>query len=178
MKSRVTGFNIYLLALLLAAGCSSLDSDKKIKPPREHGKEATRISFHVEMSPTDTEHVVQVPIFRASPTMLSVSRSPVLHEGYIAHAAVVESQGVFEIRIEFDHTGLMLLDNISSSYRGHHLAVFSEFGDNRWLAAPLLDHRITDGVFTFAPDATRAEAERIVRGLNNVAKEWQTKKNE
>ena len=39
----------------------------------------------------------------------------------------------------------------------------------RWLAAPRISQRIKDGVLVFTPDATREEAERIVRGLNNVA---------
>ena len=34
---------------------------------------------------------------------------------------------------------------------------------------PRIATRITDGVLAFTPDATRAEAERIVRGLNNAA---------
>ena len=33
----------------------------------------------------------------------------------------------------------------------------------------MIAQRIPDGYFTFTPDATRAEAQRIVRGLNNVA---------
>ena len=44
------------------------------------------------------------------------------------------------------------------------------FGELRWLAAPILQQRIRDGLLVFTPDATREEAERIVRGLKNVAK--------
>jgi hypothetical protein len=33
----------------------------------------------------------------------------------------------------------------------------------------LIRQRIADGVLVFTPDATRAEAERIVSGLNRVA---------
>ena len=36
---------------------------------------------------------------------------------------------------------------------------------------------ISNGRFVFAPDATREEAERIVRGLNNMAKKLKTKDN-
>jgi hypothetical protein len=48
--------------------------------------------------------------------------------------------------------------------------VFCKFGrDPRWLAAPQITKHLSAGVFTFTPDATREEAERIVTGLNNVA---------
>ena len=42
-----------------------------------------------------------------------------------------------------------------------------------WLAAPMTNKRISDGVLVFTPDASREEADRIVLGLNNVAKEAQ-----
>ena len=42
--------------------------------------------------------------------------------------------------------------------------------DYRWLAAPVISHRISDGVLVFTPDATREEAEEIALGLNNVSK--------
>lgn len=37
-----------------------------------------------------------------------------------------------------------------------------------WLAAVLIRDRISNGVFRFTPDASHAEAVRIVRGLRNV----------
>jgi hypothetical protein len=46
--------------------------------------------------------------------------------------------------------------------------------DCRWLAAPVISHRIGDGVLVFTPDATREEAEEIALGLNNVAKKTHT----
>ena len=44
----------------------------------------------------------------------------------------------------------------------------SQFGEMRWLAAPMITRQIQDGIFVFTPDASREEAERIVRGVNNV----------
>jgi hypothetical protein len=56
---------------------------------------------------------------------------------------------------------------------GRRLVIFSEFGkklsQNRWLAAPLIQRRIENGLLVFTPDATRAEAEEIAAGLNRVA---------
>jgi hypothetical protein len=37
-----------------------------------------------------------------------------------------------------------------------------------WLAAVLIRQRISNGLFRFTPDASRAEGNRIVRGLRNV----------
>jgi len=40
----------------------------------------------------------------------------------------------------------------------------------RWLAAPLINRRMADGMITFTPDASREETEKFVEGLNNSAK--------
>jgi hypothetical protein len=52
---------------------------------------------------------------------------------------------------------------------GRRVAIWSKWTEGRWLAAPQVRKPIEDGYIAFAPDATREEAERIVRGLNNVA---------
>ena len=53
------------------------------------------------------------------------------------------------------------------------LAIAAQFGEKevqmRWLAAPVIRKRVTDGILAFTPDASREETELIVRGLNNVA---------
>jgi hypothetical protein len=55
------------------------------------------------------------------------------------------------------------------SKQGRRVAVWSKWTEGRWLAAPQVMKPIEDGVLVFAIDGTREEAERIVRGLNNVA---------
>jgi hypothetical protein len=45
----------------------------------------------------------------------------------------------------------------------------------RWLGAPFIGSSITRGVLIFTPNATRAEAEQVVEGLNNVAKKFKKK---
>ena len=57
------------------------------------------------------------------------------------------------------------------STRGRRLVIYCNFEDSRWLAAPVIREPIKDGLLTFTPDATREECERIVEGLNNVARE-------
>jgi hypothetical protein len=50
------------------------------------------------------------------------------------------------------------------------VVVWARADEARWIAAPKMQYRITNGLFVFTPDTTHEEAERIVRGLNNVAK--------
>lgn len=171
-----------MTVILVVSGCahnksaSKTSAEKPPKPKKSLFKEATQISFHCEMNPDGTDRCVQAQIYRANPMTITVDRSPALHEGFIERADLIEFMGTYAIRIKFDSTGTLLLDNITNSHRGRHLAIFCHFTDARWIAAPLITHRISDGVFVFTPDASREEAERIVRGLNNVAKAIQPKK--
>lgn len=159
-------FNIYLLlALALAAcGCQTNKEDKEL----------STIRVHLQTVPEIMDFSKTVPIFRAHPVMVTIDTSPFLTEANVAKAEVVDVLGGFELRIEFDRQGTWILENYSASNPGKHYAVFSQFGktsaESRWLAAPIFSRRISNGVLTFTPDATRAEAERIAIGLNNVAK--------
>ena len=77
--------------------------------------------------------------------------------------------GGFSIVLRFDFHGKLALEHASTAYKGNRIAIHAQFPERRWLAAPRVSTRITDGVITFTPDATREEAELIVQGLNNVA---------
>ena len=81
--------------------------------------------------------------------------------------------GGFAIEIQFDENGTWLLEQYSAANPGGHFAIFGQWGDKlangRWLAAPLITRRIADGVLAFTPDCSRAEADQLVPGLNNVA---------
>jgi preprotein translocase subunit SecD len=165
--SRVA-FNLYLLLVLLAVGSCATTPAKQ--EARKHRKEASTLLLHVEVNADQTGQNWSVPILRDNPIMVTVTRNPFVDVASVEHASVIDQPGGgFAIKIQFDRHGTLLLENITGSYPNHRIAVFSQFSDARWLAAPLITHRITDGVFVFTPDATREEAERIVRGLNNVA---------
>jgi hypothetical protein len=170
MKIPHSAFNIYLSLLLspfliLQIGCKTTEQKKK-------DKEASTLSFHLEVNHDGTPYNSTVPVYRANPIQVSASRDAFLDEGYIESASVVDVDkvGGFGIRIQFDPHGRMVLENVTISNKGQRIVIFSTFGQARWLAAPLITHRISDGVFVFTPDASREEAERIVLGLNNVIK--------
>lgn len=163
MASRLWRFNAYLLAVLFCAGCQTF---KK--------KEATTLRVHLEVTADGTEKNKPVPVYRQNPTFVNVQEDPFLNEGNVSNASVVEALGSFQIMIQLDRRGTWLLEQYSTAHRGRRIAIFSQFGEARWLAAPLMQRRISDGLLVFTPDATREESERIVRGLNNVAKKAQS----
>ena len=154
-------------AALLACGCASTEEEKK-------DELVSTLRIHVEASGTPSDFCVRVPVSRESPVMVTVDKEPFLSEADVTEARLVEVAGGFDLQIQFDHHGSLLLEQYTTSNPGRRLAIFSLFGktpaDHRWLAAPAVSRRITSGTITFTPDASRAETERIALGLNNVAK--------
>ena len=168
MRTPVSRFNIYLcagvIALVATCGCQSVGGKK----------EASTLRLHLEVTPDGTDRSTPVPIYRESPIYVNVEKAPFLDEGAVAKASVVEVMGGFSIFIQFDRRGSWLLEQYTVANKGRRIGVFSQFGQTRWLAAPIISKPIADGAFVFTPDATREEADRIVRGLNNVAKKVQS----
>jgi preprotein translocase subunit SecD len=170
-------FNIYLcaaLALVLACGCRSPKSpdDKAGKTDSKEKKEVSTVSLHMEADPDGISDVVPVSIYRSAPIEVSMTKEPFLDSRDLEEAKLIdEPGGLFSIRLRFNWEGAAILDSTTSSNPGRRIGVYGDFKEKRWLASPIIRQRISDGVITFTPDATREEAERIVRGLNNVAKE-------
>jgi hypothetical protein len=177
MKIRFGSFNRYLpwalLAILFASACETT-GDKK-SDGQKKAKEATTLRLHIEVNPDGTDHSGPVPIFRERPVLVNIHKEFFLNEGDVQEAAVVETMGGYALMIQFDKHGTLVLDTVTSSYKGSRIAIYSQFGSARWLAAPRIIRRISDGNLTFTPDASREEAERIAHGLNNVAKELKQK---
>jgi preprotein translocase subunit SecD len=174
MKIHWCRFNIYLaMALAVAAVCGCRTS-----PESRAKKQLSTLRLHLETSRGASTVSQLVPIYREQPLMVNVETMPFLNESNISEAKVVDVVGGFALRLQFDHAGATLLEQYTTANRGRKIAVFSQFGDKlntfRWLAAPLISRRISDGVFIFTPDANREEAEEIARGLNNVAKKTRT----
>jgi hypothetical protein len=175
MKIRRLRFNVYLcvaLPLVLAlAGCQTEARKRRHQP--------STIRIHVEVPADRTNLSERVPIYRAHPFMVNVDKQPILTEANIAEASVIDVVGGFAIRLQFDRQGTEILEQRSVESRSQRFAIFCQFGrgltESRWLAAPIIGRRITDGALVFTPDATREESDNIVLGLNNIAREVKKK---
>jgi hypothetical protein len=164
-------FNIYLFSLLAAAlcGCHTTERDK--------AKQISTFRVHLETVTDANDFSTTVPIYREKPVMVTVDKDSFLTEANVSDARILEdSAGGFKIQIQLDRRGTWLLEEKTTTNPGKHFAIFSEFGpgkrkQGRWLGAPIIPKRISSGVLVFTPDATREEADEIVLGLNNLAKQ-------
>jgi hypothetical protein len=171
MKSRSSVFNGFLAlsALAFAAGCCTSEECKR-------SKEMSTLRVHLESDRGSHDRASAISVIRSSPVKINIDREPILHEGNVVAARLVdEDGGLFSIEIQWDRRGSWALERTTVSYRSRRLAVFSDFGkDARWLAAYVIQAKNGSGRLTFTPDATHEEAERIVRGLNNYAKQQES----
>ncbi|HEX3800955.1 MAG TPA: hypothetical protein VH413_19845 [Verrucomicrobiae bacterium] len=165
MMIKFIRFNTYLWlaagALLLATGCKTGDKDKK--------HPLSTLELHAEVGRDNGGDNEMVPVLREHPVYVNVAKETFLDAADIVEANVVDDLGGFKIRLKFNWRGTQLLESYSTAYRGRHIAVFAVWGPARWIAAPVVQKPIADGVLTFTPDCTREEADRLVKGLNNVA---------
>ena len=104
---------------------------------------------------------------------MTIGHDPVLNEGNLLAARVIDTPGGFAIQLKFDESATLMLEQYSAANPGRHFIIFGQWGDKpengRWLAAPLITRRISDGELTFTADISRKEADQWVLGLNNVA---------
>ncbi len=172
MFIRLMRFNIYLLGLLLLL---ALTGGCKTKTPEERKQEKMQscIRIYREVYADPAGNYDTVTVFRSNPMHFTVSKIPEITEAEVEAARIVEDHGTFAIQVKFKQRGTWLLEQTSAMTKGHHLVILCTFGEklakSRWMAAPYITTRISDGVLTFTPDADRAEADEIVLGLNNVA---------
>jgi preprotein translocase subunit SecD len=165
MMFKLSRYNIYLLSLPLAvllSGCSSFNLSKP--------KEAAIIELHLESVKDAMYDVQTVPVNRQNPFYVTVSREAFLNSGDLEDAAVVDELGGFVIRLKFGSKGTQLLSTVSASNPGKHIAIFCITDSSRWLAAPVIRKQLADGNLIFTPDASREEADKIVKGLKEVIK--------
>ncbi len=166
-------FNIYLMLALvlgLCCGCSSEAGKRK--------KRVATLRIHAEMNPDAMGRTERVQVYRAQPFWMTVGKEPFLTEQLVKQAKVVDVLGGYALQIQFDRQGTWLLENYTAGLRGKHLGIFTQWcsppneklNQGRWIAAPLVQTHITDGLLIFTPDTTREEAEEIALGLSNVAK--------
>ncbi len=166
MKVCARRFNTYLaLAAVLAFFCGC-QTDKK-------PKEVSALRVHLQANPNEAGATDNVSVLRADPVSVTVMHDPILTEANVMAARVIDTPGGFAVEIQFDDNSTMMLEQYTASNPGRHLVIFGQWGeklaDGRWLAAPLITHRISNGQLAFTPDISRTEADRFVLGLNNVA---------
>jgi preprotein translocase subunit SecD len=170
MKVCARQFNLYLAlgtALTLLGGCQTNKSDEKVSALRVH------IEVNADNA-GDLSTAQTISVLRSTPVAVTIEQDPVLTEANVVAAKVVELPGGFAIEVKFDETATWTLEQYSAANPGKHFAIFGQWSekvvDGRWLAAPIINHRIGNGVLAFTPDASREEADQLVLGLNNAAK--------
>ena len=135
------------------------------------------LRVHIETSPVPEGTSQTISVLRSDPVAVTIASDPILTEANLITAKIVESPGGFSIQVQFDESSTLTLEQFTAAYPGRHLVIYGQWGEKlangRWLAAPLITHRIGDGLLAFTPDASRDEAGQLVLGLNNVVKKIQ-----
>ena len=159
-------FNLYLaLTLALLCGC---------RTAKEKDQHACALRIHIESQANALGTSQTISLLRADPVLVTIAKEPILTEANIIAARVIESEGGYALEIKFDESGTWCLEQFTAANPGKHLVIFGQWGatmvDGRWLGAPLITHRIGNGVLSFTPDASREEADQLVLGLNPTPK--------
>ncbi|MFM1767558.1 MAG: hypothetical protein RJA22_87 [Verrucomicrobiota bacterium] len=166
---RINTYFLLAVALLAAvvaggAGCSAAQKER-----RQRKFEQSSIRLHLQANPDPGGATTNALVGRATPFEVAIQRNAFLTEFQLDRADLSDTVGGFVIGLQFTPEGAITLEQYTTAYRGRQIVIGAEFGPVRWLAAPVIRQRITDGRLVFTPDTTREEAERIVRGLNRVA---------
>jgi hypothetical protein len=142
--------------------------DKPTKEEKDPSKVASTIRLHMETESPGMGSG-KIKVMRSDPTTLNVEKNAFVDEGFLERADVIETVGGHMILLKFNTQGALRLQMWTVSKTGRRIAVWAKWTEGRWIAAPVAARALEDGVIAFTPDASREEAERIVRGLNNVA---------
>jgi preprotein translocase subunit SecD len=168
MKAITRRFNLFLaiMALAMLCGCQT-EKEKK-------GKETSALRVHIEADLNNPRITQSVSVVRDDPMSITIEKQAILTEANLIQSKVIDSQGSFAVQIQFDESSGLVLEQYSAASEGRRFVIFAQWGEklanSRWIAAPLISHRITGGALTFTPDMSREEADRLVLGLNNVSK--------
>ncbi len=176
MKVCARRFNTYLaLAMVLALFCGC--ETEKQKEKQKEKKETSALRIHIQTSPGPEGSTQTVNVLRTDPVSVTIGHDPALTEASLIFARVIDTPGGFAIEVQFNESATMMFEQYTAANPGRHFVIFGQWGekiaDSRWLAAPLITHRIATGRLSFTPDMSRKDADRLVLGLNNVAKEAQ-----
>ena len=171
MKAITGRFNLFLAITALAVLCGCQTTNK---PTNKQDKEVSALRVHIEANSDNTGTSQSISLLRSDPMPFTIAKEPILTEAGIIAARVINTQGGFAVEIQFDEISGLVLEQYSAANPGKHFVIFGQWGETqaagRWLAAPFITRRIVGGRLSFTPDMTRAEADRLVLGLNNVSK--------
>jgi len=169
MKFRPSRFNTYLWLLVLTWGVWGCHTAPKEKQAPKKGYSA--VSFHIEVTRDGTDKNSTVTIGRQVSFPLNVTKNPFLETSHLTGVSLMDDgMGGFGLKFLFDRQGSWLLEQYTVANKGRRIAVLAELDDFQWIAAPLITQKISDGVFTLTPDASREEAEKLVLGLKKSIK--------
>ena len=156
------------MAFVLAAGVGlGCQSTGKKKP----GENYSLIMLYLEQNNDGTKYSRQMAVYRADPFIFYVNSKPFLTTADLEKASFMEARGGFALQFQFNRHGTAVLESFTASNKGRRIAIFCQFTEPRVLAAPMITQRNTTGIIRFTPDCSRAEAERIIKGLNTAIKE-------
>lgn len=170
MKFRLARFNIYLQALMvLAWGGAGCHTDKGQKKAPKKGFSTLRL--HLEVNPDGTDKNGVVMVGRQTRFPVNVNKLGFIEVTHLSRASLVDDGlGGFALQIQLNRQGTWLLEQYTVANKGRRIAVFAELDDFHWIAAPVITKKLSEGLFTFTPDATREETEKLVLGLNKEIK--------
>jgi hypothetical protein len=121
-----------------------------------------------------------------------VESEPFLSEADLSSARLVDyPDGTYAVQVSCNQHGKLVLDMTTTSSKGLNMVIFSFFPPAGWSkpksrdafsgekaatgqprvsswSAARISNNLSNGTFQFTPEASRAEAERMVRGLNNM----------
>jgi len=172
MKIGTFRFNTYFalaIAVIIGAGCASSKSEDGAAAKKKHKRREVVLKLHLEINRDGTQRVGTATVGRSAPFTISVEKQAFLTELQVVKAELIDALGTYSIGLQFDEKGTWILDQYSTANKGRHFAVWAEYGEIRWIAAPKITQRLSTGRFVFTPDVTREDAETIVDGLNYVA---------
>lgn len=178
MKVYALRFNLFFALALAVVLCGCSTWFHKPRP-------TAALRVHIELSPANIANHVDaaqtISLLRADPVQVTIDKDPILTEANVVAARLIDTPESPAIEVRFDENGTWILEQYSASNPGGHFVIFGQWGkniqDGRWLAAPIITKRISNGILSFTPDMSRAEAGQLVLGLSNVAKPFVSSSN-
>jgi len=178
MKITRPAFNTYLIALVLAAGAGCKSPEQ-----RKQDKTLATLRLHLEVpadstaAPANIQRVLgKSEGAEIAGVKINVNDLAFLDEAFVERAEVMDTRdGGFALQIGYVEHGRLVIETVTTEYPNRRIAILSRWGvedtgTQRWLAAPIINGQISDGVLLFTPNTTREEANEIALGLSNVVK--------